>query len=63
MNVLLLTDFFEVLLTTLRDVAPIVLMVVFFQVVVLRKSIPRLKSVLIGVVHVILGLTLFSDRP
>lgn len=56
---LLLTDFFEVLVTTLRDVAPIVLMVVFFQVVVLRKSIPRLKSVLIGVVHVILGLTLF----
>lgn len=52
-------DFFEVLLATLGDVAPIVLMIVFFQLVVLKRSIPRLKSVLIGVFHVILGLTLF----
>ncbi|MEJ2137309.1 MAG: DUF1538 domain-containing protein [Desulfofustis sp.] len=53
------SDFFAVLLATLGDVAPIVFMIVFFQSVVLKRSIPRLKSVLIGVVHVILGLTLF----
>ena len=52
-------DFLAVLLTTLGDVAPIVFMIVFFQSVVLKRPIPRLKSVLIGVVNVILGLTLF----
>ena len=54
-----LVEFFKVLLTTLGDVAPIICMVVFFQIVVLKRSIPRFKSVLIGIVHVILGLTLF----
>lgn len=52
-------QFLQVFLTTLGDVAPIVCMIVFFQIVVLKRSIPRLRSVLIGVAHVILGLTLF----
>ena len=52
-------EFLQVFLTTLGDVAPIVCLIVFFQIVVLRRSIPRLRSVLIGVAHVILGLTLF----
>lgn len=52
-------EFLQILLTTLGDVAPIVCLIVFFQIVVLRRSIPRLRSVLIGVAHVILGLTLF----
>lgn len=51
--------FFRVLLETIGDVLPIVFMIVFFQLAVLRRSIPRLKSVLIGVAHVLLGLTLF----
>ena len=52
-------EFLQVFLTTLGDVAPIVCLIGFFQIVVLRRSIPRLRSVLIGVAHVILGLTLF----
>ena len=52
-------EFLQVLLTTLGDVAPIICMIVFFQIVVLKRSIPRLRSVLIGVANVILGLTLF----
>jgi hypothetical protein len=52
-------EFLQVLLTTIGDVAPIICMIVFFQMVVLKRSIPRLRSVLIGVAHVILGLTLF----
>ena len=54
-----LYDFLKVFLGTLGDVAPIVCMIVFFQLVVLKKRVPRLKSVLIGIAHVILGLTLF----
>lgn len=54
-----LYDFLQVFLATLGDVAPIVCMIVFFQLVVLKKPVPRLKRVLIGIAHVILGLTLF----
>lgn len=41
------------------DVTPIVLLIVFFQLVVFRKSIPNIKKVLLGVVFVIVGLTFF----
>ncbi len=44
---------------TMRDVAPIVLLIAFFQIVVLRKSVPNLRKVIIGVIFVIIGLTLF----
>ncbi len=52
-------QFTLVFLSTLKDVFPIFCIIAFFQLAVLRRSIPRLKSVLIGVVHVLLGLTLF----
>jgi hypothetical protein len=55
----LIDQFMDVFSTTFRDVFPILCLVIFFQVVVLRQPVPRLKSVLIGVVHVLLGLTLF----
>ena len=55
----LLTEFGRLLFLTLRDVVPIVAIVLFFQLFVLKKTIPRLKSVLIGIFHVIIGLTLF----
>lgn len=54
-----ISEFGSTLLFTLRDVAPIVIIILFFQLAVLRQQIPRLKSVLIGVVHVLLGLSLF----
>ncbi len=54
-----LTDFLSISLFTVRDVLPVILLIVFFQTVVLRKSIPHLKSVVTGMIFVILGLALF----
>jgi hypothetical protein len=46
-------------INTIRDVAPIVLLIAVFQIFVIKKSIPNLKNVIFGVVLVILGLTFF----
>lgn len=42
-----------------RDLAPIVLVIAFFQIVVLQRPFPNLGSVLLGLLCVIAGLTLF----
>lgn len=47
------------LLATLRDVLPIVLVIVTFQYLVLRRGIPNLPRVAAGFGFVVLGLTLF----
>lgn len=44
---------------TLRDVLPIVGVLVFFQVVVLRRRVANLRHLLIGLAYVVVGLTLF----
>lgn len=54
-----LKDFFQILLYTLRDVAPILILIVFFQLVVLKQPIPHLKRVVLGGVYVVLGLAFF----
>ncbi len=46
-------------LATLRDVAPIVAILVGFQVLVLRRRPPNLRRVSLGFVYVLIGLTLF----
>ena len=46
-------------LDSLRDLAPIILVVAFFQGVVLRQSIPNFSELLIGLILVVIGLTLF----
>jgi hypothetical protein len=46
-------------LHTIRDVAPIVLLIAIFQIFIIKKSIPNLKKVVLGVVFVIFGLTFF----
>ena len=46
-------------LNTVRDVAPIVLLIAIFQVFIIKRSIPNLKKVILGVVLVIFGLTFF----
>ena len=48
-----------VFLTTVRDVAPIAIILAFFQLVALRKPIPHLKQVLVGFLYVLVGLALF----
>jgi hypothetical protein len=44
---------------TLFDVVPIIAILFFFQMFVLRRSLPQLKRTLLGVAFVVLGLTLF----
>ena len=45
--------------STLRDVAPIVLVLVVFQALVLRQKLPRLKQIITGFALVVVGLSLF----
>jgi hypothetical protein len=54
-----LTDFGDVLLATIRDILPILALVVCFQLFVLRQPIPHLKRLIVGGVYVVLGLALF----
>jgi hypothetical protein len=49
----------ETILSTMTDVLPIVIIIFGFQLVILRQRIPNLKSVLIGFIYVLVGLTLF----
>jgi hypothetical protein len=52
-------DFVLVLISTLRDVLPILVVIIFFQTVVLKQPIPHLKKVILGGVYVVIGLALF----
>jgi hypothetical protein len=54
-----LPRFLRLLLENLRDLAPLVLVVAFFQAVVLREAPPDLAAKLAGAALVVLGLTLF----
>lgn len=42
-----------------RDLAPIIIVIAFFQMVVLQQPIPNLERILVGVLFVVVGLTLF----
>lgn len=52
-------DFILILFYTLRDVMPIVLLIIFFQLVILKQSIPHLKRVIMGGIYVVVGLAMF----
>jgi hypothetical protein len=43
----------------LRDLLPIILVVTFFQVLVLREPFPNIDEILVGLLFVIMGLALF----
>ena len=47
------------MLGSMRDLAPIILVIAFFQVIVLQQSIPDLMSLISGVILVLSGLTFF----
>ncbi|BDQ36648.1 membrane protein [Pseudodesulfovibrio nedwellii] len=55
----ILMEFLETLLVTFRDILPIVILIVCFQLFVLRQPIPHLRRLVLGGVYVVLGLTLF----
>ena len=44
---------------TARDITPIVVVLVLFQVAVLRRRLPNLRRIAVGFVYVLLGLALF----
>lgn len=52
-------NLFDVLLVTVRDVLPIAIIIVGFQLLVLRRTIPNLRRVVVGFVYVLIGLALF----
>jgi len=54
-----LIGFAGVLLSTARDVLPILIILLGFQLFILRKPIPNLRRVIIGFAYVLVGLALF----
>ena len=52
-------DFITTFLSTCRDVLPIIILIVCFQIVVLRQPIPHLRRLIVGGVFVVIGLALF----
>ncbi len=54
-----MTRFAALMVGALRDLAPIIVVIAFFQIVVLRQPFPDLLGVVVGLLCVIAGLTLF----
>ena len=58
---LLAATFGHTLLSTLKDVFPVLALLVFFQLVILRRPLPNWKRMAVGFVFVLVGLTFFLD--
>ena len=54
-----LKHFLKTLLDSVKDLAPVILVIGFFQLVVLQRNIPNISNLVTGTVFVLLGLTLF----
>jgi len=54
-----LPAFLQALLGSFRDLLPILLVVTFFQLAVIRQPLPNLFDMLLGTLFVVIGLTLF----
>ncbi|WP_158860786.1 DUF1538 domain-containing protein [Lunatibacter salilacus] len=52
-------EIIAVLMSTVVDVLPILILILGFQLFVLKKPIPQLRKVVIGSVYVVLGLAMF----
>lgn len=52
-------EFAGMFLETIRDVSLILLLISFFQILIIKKPIPNLRKVFLGFIFVIIGLTLF----
>jgi len=55
----LLKAAWSALFASLRDLLPIILVIGFFQAAVLQQPIPNFGEIVIGIVFVVIGLTLF----
>jgi hypothetical protein len=54
-------QFSQSLLNSAKDLAPIVLVIAFFQLIVLQQPIPDFNNILLGAGFVLIGLTLFMN--
>jgi hypothetical protein len=52
-------DMFLELLGVIKDIAPILIVIFFFQYAVIKKSVPHLPKIITGIIMVILGLYAF----
>ena len=52
-------QFINNLIDSAKDLAPIVLVIAFFQIVVLQQAIPNLSEIIVGTLFILVGLTLF----
>jgi hypothetical protein len=57
----LIAAFTNILALTVKDILPVVALLLFFQLVVLRRPLPNWKRVTLGFLFVLIGLTLFLD--
>ena len=55
----LLSNITRTLLDSSRDLLPIIVVIGFFQLVILKQPIPNLNDILIGILFVVIGLALF----
>ena len=52
----------RLIVDAMRDLAPIVLVIAFFQIAVIRQPFPDLGEILVGAVLVVMGLAFFIKR-
>jgi len=57
----LLTTLFQTLALTVKDVLPVLALLVFFQLMILRRPLPNWRRLTLGFIFVLIGLTLFLD--
>jgi uncharacterized protein DUF1538 len=50
---------FKSMIGSLRDLLPIIIVIVFFQVVVIQQPVPGLMNIFVGIIFIVLGLTFF----
>jgi hypothetical protein len=55
----LIIEIFNVFISTLKDVAPILIIIVFFQLVIIKRQFSQLRNLIIGMVYVVIGITFF----
>lgn len=56
-----LHHFLQTLLATCGDIMPILVIIIFFQLIIIRKPIQHPKQILAGFIYVILGIALFLE--
>ncbi len=55
----LIWSIIDTFISTVKDVAPIVMLIAFFQILVIKKSVPNIEKLAIGMLLVIIGLSFF----